>query len=315
MLFRNNIIIIILLLLYLSSSAYSYYEFITNIPTSVCDMINVTKKKKRYPFMLLDEKHHIIMDWSPKAACTKAVEMFWNEMGIYRGVYYPQNAFVHDFRPSFMKACGLVNEGMMRSSKYYKFKVVRNPYDRAVSSYLHLMKTNITNTIFDTKETEFERKPGHPLNNLSFESLLSLYVREVRPLLQKNDNIFNSAVFHLQPQCLKEEVFEYKRYNKSIFNRIVHVENFDEEIGIVNNETNMNYSYPTAKDNHVHLKFEDALDDYVGSRNYSDLMTHHMISENYGNFYNRKTKRLVENIFADDFLLYAYEYPFSKTYK
>jgi hypothetical protein len=99
--------------------------------------------------MLLDEKRRVVMDWTPKAACTKAVEMFWIQMGISRGVYYPNSAFIHNYRNRmyFYSKCGHVGNDMLTIKQYYKFKVVRNPYNRAVSSFLHSMKTNIAHTI------------------------------------------------------------------------------------------------------------------------------------------------------------------------
>ena len=203
---------------------------------------------------------------------------------------------------------------MLYSSKYYKFKVVRNPYDRAVSSFLFLMKLQFAHFLFDKRSAPIVSNSSHPLNNLSFEELLQLYVDKILPLKLKDPSFNNVADNHFKPQSSSDEASWYDRHGKPFYNRIVHLETFDEDISLVNKDTKMNYSFPVGEDHHVQEKVEDKVDMYVGNRNYSNLMSNRLISENYGNFYNRRTKRLVEEIFADDLRLYGYRYPYTKVY-
>ena len=82
---------------------------------------------KVFEFMLFDKSRHIIMSWTPKSACTKMIEMFWNQMGLYRGTFYPKNAVVHQYKTKFRKTYGHTSSEMIGDSHNYKFKVVRNP--------------------------------------------------------------------------------------------------------------------------------------------------------------------------------------------
>ena len=79
--------------------------FLVEIPPSICDPKHVDANATDVVHTsLLDEKHKIIMSWMNKAACTKAVEMFWNGMHIESGVYYKSHP--HSHRVAFEASCG-----------------------------------------------------------------------------------------------------------------------------------------------------------------------------------------------------------------
>jgi hypothetical protein len=66
------------------------------------------------------------------------LQCFFESLHIYQDVNY--TGFVHDYREKhFYKLYGYVTADEVASSNWYKFKVVRNPYSRAVSSYFHTM--------------------------------------------------------------------------------------------------------------------------------------------------------------------------------
>ena len=92
----------------------------------------------------------------------------------------------------------------------------------------------------------------------------------------------------------------------------MHIENFNQDIKIVNLETRMNFSYPNGFDSHEAIKHahENA---YRGNWSFSMLKGN--IPEDYGKFYNALTIRLVSEIFQDDLLVYNYSYPFQKVYR
>jgi hypothetical protein len=146
-------------------------------------------------------------------------------------------------------------------------------------------------------------------NNLSFEEVLDLYMRNVQPLSKAPSN---AAVLHIHPQASDKEIKLFQQNKKSIFNRIVHLEQFEDDIALVNRDTKMKYSFPKHYDPHVVHKTEQS-DAYFGDKGYTELVEGG-IPTDYGKFYNRKTKKQVAKIFADDLRIYNYTFPFDKLY-
>ena len=290
------------------------FKFLLPVPSSICSSAGSSESRNENDYMLLDDKHRIIMDWTPKAACTKAVEMFWNEMNITRGLFYPENEFIHKYRLDFYAKCGKVSSKLLTNNSFYKFKVVRNPFTRAVSSYLHIMKTKIAHTLLWTKDHSGTRKSeedrNNILNKLSFEQFLDLYVDQIRPTVDSHRGV---ALSHVKPQSSQQEWRNFQTKQKSFFNQIVHLETFEQDIEVVNRATGRNYSYPPGDDFHVIHKKEQP-DVYFGNVSFPDMLKLHGVPENYNKFYNRRTKRQVGLIFANDLKIYNYSFPYSRFY-
>lgn len=269
--------------------------------------------------MLLDNNHKMVMSWSPKSACTKMVEMFWNQMGLRRGEYYPRKSFIHTYRPQFYKTYGRVTDAILADKSYYKFKVVRNPWDRAVSSYNHLMLTKQSKYLFhNTVLREFltKRKYIFPSEStgFSFEEFMTLFVELDGSDLQNNYQQDHNDQTNLHVQRQVEEL-EYKKWKKGgdlLFNRIVKLENFEADIALVNHESGMNYSYPIGDDAHDAHRHVLDVDAYVGNLSWSKLKNN--IPANYAKYYNRRTKQLVQHLYRVDIDLYNYSYPYARTY-
>jgi hypothetical protein len=82
----------------------------------------------------------IMMSWSPKVASSKSVMIFLSGMGFFYGINYTD---AHPFREQlYAKHCGIGSPCLMHDNSWFKFKIVRNPFDRAVSSYLFMMHEN-----------------------------------------------------------------------------------------------------------------------------------------------------------------------------
>ena len=171
-----------------------------------------TKADPTYSCMMVDKQRNIIVDWTPKSACSKVVEMFYEQMGIHRGVHY--TGFVHAYRVASQPKATVVTESMLYSPIYYKFKVTRNPYDRAVSSYIHVMITKLKDTIFRDVKEYMQNK-----SNTSFTRFLEWF-------LESKD--FQEGG-HFTMQSHEHEHKRLQQGMSTIFNRIVKVEDFDSE--------------------------------------------------------------------------------------
>lgn len=289
-------------------------KFFKELPEDACfpPSKRPESTQSRHSDMLLDMKHHIIMDWTPKAACTRMVEMFWREMGITRDDFFTG---VHDHRPYFYTKCGSVSEELLNDATFYKFKAVRNPFTRVVSSYFHIMGKGVMHTIFSHQYVKpnktRDEQSRHPMDDMSFEEMLEFYIEKVKNKKPRR----NAATYHFGQQSSIDEVKKFKANEKSLFNYIVHLETFEEDIAVVNKATGRNYSFPidSRLDAHDVLK-SITQDSYQGNKPYHYFIEHGF-PKNYGEFYNEKTRKLVQEIFIDDMLVYNYTFPFDRYYR
>ncbi len=94
-------------------------------------------------FPLIDPNNKIVMGWAAKSGCTIAVKMFFDHMDILEEAegFSDGDKAVHDFRMLvFYDRYGKPTNRHFSDSTYFKFKVVRNPFERAVSSFIHYVE-------------------------------------------------------------------------------------------------------------------------------------------------------------------------------
>jgi hypothetical protein len=168
---------------------------------------------------LIDRKNKIIMSWSAKAGCTVAVKMFFHHMGILHkalahekklGGNFPDTSMYR--RKVFYKKFGAPTKVELASPKYFKFKVVRNPYTRAVSSYIHA------------------------INLKKFQGSFAAFIRKLsRRGVEHSD--------HHWRQQLRE--------NPKLFDRIVKLENLDAEMEAINKLIGSKFKTNFSSDHHL----------------------------------------------------------------
>ena len=249
---------------------------------------------------LIDSNRKILMEFTPKAACTLAVSMFLKSVGFHMNVHY--NIWPHNFRERyFYPRCGEANACVYLDPTWYRFKVVRNPYDRAVSSYIHLCRfPEIGAGVFDSgliPTLSFER---------FLEILLSLPVATIEDLasghLGYQSTAYERQIFYDNLRGAKPK--------RILFHRIVKAETLQEDLDkYVNAETNSTFQ-PFYRGEHlVHRSNEQK--EYVGDVEWNLLKA--KIPKDYGTFYNEYSKDLVSQIFYWDLKLYNYTFPFDRT--
>ena len=234
--------------------------------------------------------------------------MFLKGMNIYQNINY--TGFVHDYRmEAFYKLYGHVSKNEFLDKEWYKFKVVRNPYSRAVSSYFAVMTdTFLSRNMFD----------GKPYSNLrdsaSFEQFIDIYEKEY---LDKKTSFIGMSHIDKQSREIEWEIFV--KEHKNPFNTIIKLENFKNEIDIVNLHTKMNYNLGNYSDSHNNPHHDD-LSTYYGN---ASLLTFvkdskdikriekvdiKCIQPDYKAFYNDEMKRRIKRIFYKDLLIYNYDF-------
>jgi hypothetical protein len=257
-------------------------------------------------FTMVDPVRKIMLSFTPKAGCTEIVESFLMSVNIYRGRDYPplSRTAPHDFRIanySRMAPNPGDNPCILTSPEWYRFKMVRNPYSRAVSSYLHIMATMLNKRVF-----------GDQYMKVSFKQHLERLLRGIeagKPAPTGG---------HADSQSLPFEL-EFP-----VFHRVIKLEDVKIELPIVNRESGANFSlYPfldhTFFNNSVVVSAESTFKKsscdarYVGTLSYEEYT---LVAKDKGGkldyscFYDFSILRLVQQVYQNDILLYGYEFPY-----
>ena len=90
---------------------------------------------------IYDADRKLVLMWSAKAGCTTAIKWFFQMMGLLDAALY-YHPWIHVFRNQvYYKSQGFKkNVADILKGDYTFIKVVRDPFPRAVSSYVHVMK-------------------------------------------------------------------------------------------------------------------------------------------------------------------------------
>mmetsp|Transcript_21039 Transcript_21039/g.35289 ORF Transcript_21039/g.35289 Transcript_21039/m.35289 type:complete len:321 (-) Transcript_21039:484-1446(-) len=192
---------------------------------------------------IYDPKHKVIIGWTPKAGSTNTMQMAFRQMGIHYQGYW-----IHDFRTQIYQPCmGVMPKACYYSeAEWYSFKIVRNPFNRLVSSYFHSMKFNwVTLKHIQALIPSVTSKAS-----VSFR----IFVEYIHQATKKNVALDG----HILQQVTDWEYNYFKSHdNQSIYDKIVKVEDFERDIAVVNNATGLSYSMSNLTSAHHHRGLRD----------------------------------------------------------
>ena len=250
---------------------------------------------------IVDNKAKILMEFSPKAACTSAIVMFLNQTGYRYGIEY--TGWPHTFRDQYYNPrCGRANACMYYDENWFRFKVVRNPWDRVVSSYIHIMTY---------KELREKFIPFKERNHLSFQKFIFLLEKMPSKDLQ------GFAGAHAGYQSHPYERILYQRRQQEghsqaskylVFHEIVQSENPLPALTRINQKLGTQF-HLTFKAHHYADRKDQTQNRFVGNIPWPRLQS--QIPRNYGLFYNPELKLRVHQLYLWDILLYNYSFPFN----
>jgi hypothetical protein len=186
--------------------------------------------------------------------------------------------------------CGRASPCLYYRDDWFRFKVVRNPYDRAVSSFIHVMKY---------KELREKVVPLKDRTSLSF----SRYVNILEKLSVRDLQGFAGAHGGLQSHSY-ERVFYNS--NVTVFHEIVQAENPVESLARINSKVGTNFSVGFRA--HHYAERKGTVNRFVGNMPWNLL--ENQIPSNYGLFYNYEIKLRVQQVYLWDILLYSYSFPY-----
>lgn len=208
----------------------------------------------------------VVLGWSPKAGCTVVLKMFLNDCGLLEEALRYSN-WVHDYRDAFLSPCPVEATGIVA-----RIKFVRNPYARAVSSYLSICLGRYRQfPMFDH------------FDHLSFEIFLQYLASGGL-----------TSDFHLDKQYREGEHYD----------EIVRIEDMDAVMPLLNQKYGLALNWNFSSGHHI-TKQPNLTTEYQGAKDFSKVFYE---IGSYKQFYNETNRRLVQNIYADDILNYGYTY-------
>lgn len=224
--------------------------------------------------VLYNKEKKILFHTSPKSNCTVVAKMFYEYINLLTEAlnYCP---WIHDYtRDKYY-----IRPKKDNLKEVLKIKFVRNPFTRAVSSYLHVMHTNLKNEM--------------KLNNESFFDFLNI-IKTSPQYVGAN---------HYLPQY-------NQKYPNEYFNEIIKVENINTEIQRVNEKYSVHFNpyHDSCHFKSKHISNENTT--FVGYSSFDEI--NKMIENNrlphYSYFYDENIKNIVSQIFAEDIVKYNYSF-------
>lgn len=240
-----------------------------------------------YRQIMIDHDKKILLEVTRKCGTTALSQMFFNHLGVgeYAASYEkngsqgPNSYYLHEFSKNSENA----NKEYLNRKDYFKFKIVRNPYDRAVSCYLGGYTLNIKEN--NRKDT-------------------------FRDFLQELSKKEKSACF-LDPHNFPQ----FKGEIPTTFNKIVKIENIEKEILEINNILKTNFYIPDNNkllEGH-HIKRNKKIKKFVGDKSYEYFKS--LQIPNYKWFYNEELKLIVDKLYKKDLNFYNYSWEEFENYE
>ncbi|MDQ3050325.1 MAG: sulfotransferase family protein [Bacteroidota bacterium] len=228
---------------------------------------------------LIDTKNKIILDWSPKAGCTIMVKMFFRNMGLLEEAL-EYNSWIHEYRMHVFSKVHPITLDDLKSSQFYKVKFVRNPFHRAVSSYLHTMKYPVMHE--PVKKALWRWNADISFKSfVNYLSKIDLHTCDPHYSLQKKD--FETDF----PKC---------------FDEIIKIENLDHAIKELNTRKGFGFDLSGLTSSH-HLEKNRDLMANVAKTKWNKLKND---IPWYLNFYTPALAEKVYHLYREDFEAYSY---------
>jgi hypothetical protein len=235
-------------------------------------------------FPLYNKDLPIILFWTPKSGCTTLNKWFFFQIGLLGKINQKSAQLVHGYRVNeYRKEPYYTQELKTNLLKGTKdtFKLVRNPYRRAVSSYLDTISFQWLISKFNSDVDK----------GLSFKQYL-LYLKNLGDSINRMDR-------HLAPQYIEGEERFIKNYIK--------LENFNNHIQEIENK----YGLLTAPLSQISRSSHHFSGKMVKKGNFAEEVLNVKKCADgfptYKSFYNKQTKELVREVFSKDFSVYGFE--------
>ena len=243
---------------------------------------------KNLPFTLL---------WSEKSGCTSLAKWYFYQMDLLNKAlsYHP---FIHQYICNVH--CNHENYITELKEDFFKkeiIKLVRNPYSRAVSSYLHVLH-------YGTPNEKRNEKFSRDLEGVYLQNQISgMSFKQFLFCIEKSGSYSNAIDGHVAQQYIKgEELW---------INKIIRLEDFKKEIRTLENQYNLKDSPINQLIKSPHHKSQ-LNKEHLNNKNFSEkILTKDMLTTInlpvYKNFYDKESLDLCSSLFEKDIEMYNYK--------
>ncbi|MEH6515827.1 MAG: sulfotransferase family 2 domain-containing protein [Halioglobus sp.] len=256
---------------------------------------NPTKREKirsaclgpNHPLFL--ENKDVAVMWSAKSGCTFAVKWFFSQRGQLSEAI-AHSSWIHDYRTQVYRKSDQFMAGVHRAEygKMRYVRLVRNPFSRAVSSYLHMVRT-VGDHAFHRPLNEFlgrdvEDQPG--LTFVEFcEFLLATDVARCDIHYKQQAHILETS-------------------GLIAIDDVVHLESLESEWGpLIRRYKLAPASIAELSQSHHNTKRASS-EQFVGDTPF--LRTEEDVYPAFNAFYNEQIMEKVVAVYAEDFARYGY---------
>lgn len=230
-------------------------------------MIGINKNFEYIP------KQKIIIIWQARAACSSIMKMYFKELNLLEDKYLKARTLVHKLRHShshkksyIIKRKEALNDN---DTKYVQFVV--NPFRRAVSSYIHYMRSNYL---------------GNIRENISFKEYI--------------DNLKNNKY---GPNIHHDKQYSFLAKEKNI--DYIKMEKFTKIKDKFNKKYNLNFHLIEKQGHNNNLrKNNKVISKFIGDKKWSDIKDD--FPNEYCHFYNHDLRREVISLYEEDFKTFNY---------
>ena len=235
------------------------------------------------PRPLISKSLGIAVVWSPKSGCSFVSKWFFQQLGI------ELDGWIHLQRRPFQSSPESVESAIAFSNDnktFRKMRVARNPYDRAVSSYLHYLALSGRNSSMQRdREIVF-----HNRDSLSFREFIT-------DLLATDVDLVN---VHWRPQTQPAEKAGYfdDATIIQLEQSMTEIPKFEKAAGL---ET---VDLSALRSSHHDSSSDEKLEEFVGDSSFSGDVRKQ--SPDYELFYDRALLDAVEELYHEDFERFGY---------
>ncbi|WP_237980537.1 sulfotransferase family 2 domain-containing protein [Bacillus thuringiensis] len=233
----------------------------------------------------------IILFWSHRSGCTSLANWFLFQIGLYETAMR-YNPFVHYYEFQIYKnTTSYYTELEMEllSLKKETIKLVRNPYKRAVSSFLVLYNNPYALKQWKDIKSYFYNDE-HIEKGISFKQFL-YYVKEIGAKSSQLDQHFSQQYIAGEEKVIKQNI-KLENFNKII-------PKLEKEFGLLSSDISLltNSSHHRS---HQMIHKGNYADSDITNPQFPSLPT-------YQSFYDDESLKLVSEIYNDDFEVYGYK--------